>query len=106
MEEDEDDTDDGTDKDSWDPLCVDDPIYSPKKDYVEEKFVSEQTLIDTLIFEEKTIWDIGQTTWFDLDNSQIVSSYCPCGKINRKWLKKKRTYIMLRPMSYAKDRPA
>ena len=36
-------------------------MYGPKKDYIEEIFISEETLIKALkiIFEENMIWDIG-----------------------------------------------
>ena len=43
-----------SDKESIDPLYNNDPIYSEKKKYIEEIFISEEDLIKTLkiIFEE------------------------------------------------------
>ena len=78
---------------SSDGAFDDDPIHGPKRNYIEEGYISEARLIETLtvIFEENTFWDIGflAPSWLNQDYPHHpVSLICPCGKFNEKWLEK------------------
>ena len=66
------------------------PIYGSKKNYIEEKYLTEKNLIKalTVIFEQNAFWDIAflAPSWLNQDYPHTILSLCPCGKINKKWL--------------------
>ena len=88
IEEDEDDED--SDESDEDPNYRDCPICGRKKDYIEEKYITEKRLIKslTVIFKENTFWDLAflATTWLTQDFDEFIPSLCTCGKINKQWL--------------------
>ena len=68
----------------------------PWKNYEDELYITDKELEIVLQkkINEYTVWDFSYLkTWFDQEKI-VFSLYCPCGKIHKRWLEKKDTFVL------------